>query len=50
MIGNGYENLLWKLLLMDNRQGKEIIWKTWNCAGAVTVNSLINERIESWFD
>ena len=25
IIGNGYGNLLWKLLLMDNGQGKEII-------------------------
>ena len=25
MIGNGYGNLLWKLLLIDDGQGKEII-------------------------
>ena len=26
VIGNGYVNLLWKLLLMDNRQGKQVIY------------------------
>ena len=26
VMGNGYVNLLWKLLLMDNRQGKQVIY------------------------
>ena len=26
IMGNGYVNLLWKLLLMDNGQGKQVIY------------------------
>ena len=43
IIGNGYGNLLWKLLLMDNGQGKEIIYKHDYSAGAETVNHIINK-------
>ena len=56
IMGDGYVNLLWKLLLMGNRQGKEIIYyiknilkkkiKNWEYddnAGAEAVNGIINK-------
>ena len=42
-MGNGYGNLLWELLLMDNGQGKEIIYKHDHSAGAEMVKSSIGK-------
>ena len=50
IISNGYGDLLWELLVMDNGQGKEIIYKNDYSTGAETVNSIINEIDESRLD
>ena len=59
-MGNGYVNLLWKLLLIDNGQGKQVIYyiqniinKNWEYddnAGAEAVNGLINKIDKSRFN
>ena len=36
-MGNGYENLLWKLLLLDNIQGEQIIYYIENIENTINI-------------
>ena len=50
IMGNGYVNLLWKLLLIDNIQGKQIIYYIKNIENTINIKmNHLQEIMENQF-